>query len=261
MDSKKYDETTHADTPLSPAEVEELRALLREVYPDPGRSIRDGVMAAIQAETNSKILKKQQKDDRSASRRHRQALFMKWGGMAACITILCGVLVIAAPLMNRSGGTLAYDASNEMVAEMAAKMAAGTETEAMQYTTAMAMDLADTVENGAGADGNSDADVEAYADEGVEAEETVSKTTQAPVTVKSAKIYAVTEADSTAADEVDREAFVLWLIDKGHITEAAYEAWLAEMGYTGTDDWQPATLCEGLGLDVTLIDTFMARLP
>ncbi len=274
MDSKKHEPinpTAAEPEALSDAELAQLRALLREVYPDPRRSIKDGVMAQIHAEAEAAAAKKSQKDDKAAARRKRQALFMKWGGMAACVTILCGALVIASPMLSKSGNTM-----DEAAPEAAMAMDMDAPTEAMAYAgTETRPETAAAEENGAPTVMRSvlmstTADAVTEEDAIQETEATVAQTTAAPVEEKSA-VVAVPEAEAynyalcdglpkmettPAATAKDREAFAAWLMDQGHLAEAVYQSWLTDNGYTDANDWQATELCDAFGLDHALIEAW-----
>ena len=86
-----------------------LQSALREAYPDPKGRIAEAVMARIREERAAE--EAQRRVEKSEIRRRRQGLVMKWGGMAACMMILCGALVLAAPWMNRADEIAVQDAA------------------------------------------------------------------------------------------------------------------------------------------------------
>ncbi len=275
MDSKKTEPIKHPSphaepTELTEAEVAQLRALLQEVYPVPSHSIKDSVMARIHAEAEADAARISQKADKAAARRKRQALFMKWGGMAACVTILCGALVIATPMLSQSGGTAADEAAMTMAAP----------TEAVPYADTEAQpETAAAEENGAPAIKRSMLmTTSAYqatmedADAIQETEAAVAQTTAAPMEEKSVVVEEAAEQDNAAnsvlcdglptrenmpaATAEEREAFVSWLIANGSLTADVYRAWLTDKGYTDAADWQATELCEAFGLDIALIEAW-----
>jgi len=77
---------------------------LKEIYPLPRHSIKDAVMAQIAAERAASAAEKTAAEKKNVPLREKirkkQALIMKWGGMAACFMILCGVLIIASPIIR-----------------------------------------------------------------------------------------------------------------------------------------------------------------
>ncbi len=275
MDSNTHEPIKPTATPkdcLTEAETAELRALLREVYPEPRHSIKDSVMAQIHAEGEA-----ERKSQRAAARRKRHALFMKWGGMAACVTILCGALVIASPMLNKSGYTAADEAAPEAAMDMPTEAILYADTETRAETAAAEENGAPTVMRSmlmstALSDEAEAEKTEAEDADGIqETEATVSQTTAAPVEEKSA-VVAVEEvqtySDSAnlcslptkenmpAATAEKREAFVNWLLDNGYLTADQYQAWLTEKDYTGAADWQATELCEAFGLDLSLIEAW-----
>ena len=68
---------------MSGQEAEKYTDLLKEAYPQPKEGMRDVVMDLIAKE--------------KAARRRKTKLFVRWGSIAACIVILCGVAAAAAP--------------------------------------------------------------------------------------------------------------------------------------------------------------------
>ncbi len=273
MDSNKHEPIKPQNQPeeiLTDAETAQLRALLREVYPEPKHSIKDSVMAQIHAEAEAA-----KKSQRVAARRKRQALFMKWGGMAACVTILCGALVIASPMLSKSG----YTASGEAAPEAAMAMDMDAPTEALAYADVETRPETASTENGTtimrsmlmstalSDEAKAEAEAADAADVIQETEATVAQTTAAPVEEKSAVVAVAEEAanlcdglptkeNMPAATAEKREAFLHWLTDNGYLTADQYQAWLTDKGYTGPADWQATELCEAFGLDTALIEAW-----
>ena len=256
-----------------------LKEALAGAWPDPNGKIAEKVMAQIRAEREAD--QRREKAEKAERRRRRQGLIMKWGGMAACVVILSGALVIASPLMNRASDTAEVED-------------AGASEEAAVVTyTAAAADYSLTV--GAGEE------IAAYSDEEAEEEavETTLMTRGAPQEKQmeteaaeavpeedadaeaGAVLYALRTADVTA-DAVPEEnnagvqpdspadteaetladlseqavfgasgdngAFLQYLLAEGLLTESVYQAWMLEQGYDDPSDWTREELCGAFGL-------------
>ena len=250
----------HTDEPAELPDV--LKQALREAYPDPKGQIAAQVMAQIRTEREE--AERKRRTDTAERRRRRHGLVMKYGGMAACMVILSGALVLASPLMGRS----ADNAVPEM--EYAAEDAAA----AMGSTGTAAADSADAAEPrialySVQAD---DAGIAAYSDE-EEAEETTRLTasssqsqtaeieTEPAPANKMVKLCSLNRApDDNAADAAlpeaasageaeSNEAYLLSLFTAGLLTEEAYSTWMTEKGYTDAEDWTKEELCEAFGID------------
>lgn len=235
-------------------EPEELSDLLQDAlkaaYPDPKGKIAAAVMAQIRAEREAE--EKQNRAARAETRRRRQGLFMKWGGMAACMMILCGALVIASPLMNRGAEEAMLQAEQAVLADAA---------------------VCDAAEDAA-AYGDAEAPAEAvvtytYTSE-AEVTEEAAMTKSAPLK-RSAEVEEVPAAAENgaandgilfamsamvAADaaveeetEAEKDAFLQSLLDGGVLTAEQYETWLTEMGYADAGDWTIEELCAAFGVD------------
>ena len=218
-----------------------LKDLLAEAYPDPKGKIAASVMAQIRAERETE--EKQLRAERAAARRRRQGLLMKWGGMAACMMILCGVLVIAAPLMNRAD-SMAADAPAEaqILADAAdAVYDDAADTEAVTYTYTAE---AEVTEEGA-----------------MTKCAPVKQASQAENSAENAAcaqpemMYAARTMSADAADEdcgetaEEKEAFLQSLFDEGLLTEEKYAAWMQTSGYHGVDDWTIGELCDFFSIE------------
>ena len=221
---------------------EMLQAALREAYPDPKGRIAEAVMARIREERAA---------EKAQLRRRTQGLVMKWGGMAACMMILCGALVLAAPLMNRA---------EEVAVQDAAVMTL--EAETVPETMLASGVLADQVPAEAYA-----ADADMPAEDGAveaEAEEAVAMTktapvkqgaeeTEAPVMMFAARPTVTTDAaEEGLCYDGSNESLLQLLLAEGALTEADYLAWMDGKGYTSGADWTVEELCEAFGLDASL---------
>jgi hypothetical protein len=240
MDSIENIKDTDA---LSPEEEAGMAALVKEALadtcPDPAGRIAAAVMAQIRGEMEAE--EKARRAEKANERRRQRGLFMKWGGIAACMMILCGVLVVAAPLMNRTD-TIAAD------------------YEAAQAETVPELLTADTVTDAAPTEAYSDEDTVTYTYTGVnEATEEAVLTKSAPVKQSNT---AVDPADNAASDaeEAPAERTMLFsvrttaadaaydpaaenqmyldsLLASGELAEDVYQAWMTENGYDEVTDW------------------------
>lgn len=261
------------------SEPEELPDLLKQAlldaYPDPGGRIASKVMDQIRAERED--ADRRRRADKAELRRHRHGLIMKYGGLAACMVILSGALVIASPLMGRTADTAA------MEADTAAAYCTADETvpETAVYTEGTAACSADLY-----ADEYADADL--YTEE-AEAEENTLLTAAAPaeksaemeegangmVKMRSARpangfdtiLSDAAHADDGHADNghaengiaerEDHHAFVWYLIENGYLTEEEYRLW--NTARADADPWTPEELCDAFLLDPALYDTWVEK--
>lgn len=268
MDTKEQIYNWNEGIGAEPEELpEKLQSALRAAYPEPGGRIAAAVMNRIREERAAEEALR--RAEKAEARRRRQGLVMKWGGMAACMMILCGALVLAAPLMNRSeaemvmqdAAVMDMQAASETVPETAAYAGgvltdqAPAEAEAYAYS---AEDL--PAENGA-------AEAEGQAEGQAEVSEVVAMTKTAPVKQNAeaaeaeeepAMLFAVqSTAMGDAAAEDDwfdgsNESLLQLLLAEGALTEADYLAWMDGKGYTSSADWTAEELCEAFGLDASL---------
>lgn len=241
MDSREHINKSADDGVLSSVEEAGMTALLKEALadacPDPCGRIAAAVMEQIRAEQEAEAAAR--RAERADARRRRQGLFMKWGGMAACMMILCGALVVASPLMNRGDMAVQQEAADQ---DAGITVPAETVPELL----------------------TADAVTEAYSDDAVggEAETYTYTTTEEAVLTKSAPVkqnYAV-EAEEAAyaapaeavmyaarsmADaaeeaydpETENQLYLDALLESGRLAETVYKAWMAENGYTAVTDW------------------------
>ena len=227
-----------ADTDaFSPEEEACMAALVKEALadtcPDPAGRIAASVMAQIRAEREAD--EKARRTEKANERRRRQGLFMKWGGMAACMMILCGVLVVAAPLMNRSEMAEAEQAvSAETVPELltadavtdAAPVEAYSDEEAVTYTFKTAGEATEeaVVTKSAPVKQNAAAEAE-----------------EAPA--GAVMMYAARPMAADAAEEdtqdpaIENQLYLDALLESGQLAETVYLAWMAENGYDAVTDW------------------------
>ena len=250
MNSKEQRQNTVGAADNEPAGLPDLlKDLLKEAYPAPDGKIAEAVMARIRTEREAS-----ERAERAERRRRRQGLIMKWGGMAACMVILSGALVIASPLMNRGADTAVAAADQE---------------------AAEAYVLTDAASDG----------IAAYSGE-EEGEETAIMTKSAPKEQKEetepapavlyalqdyslqpdggeagaaddqAKALADTEAETLEelseqavfGGDADNAAFLQSLYERNLLTPEVYEAWMTEMGYDAPEDWTAEQLCEAFGI-------------
>lgn len=223
-----------------------LKDLLTEAYPDPKGKIALSVMAQIRAEREAE--EKRIRSEKAAAMRRRQGLFMKWGGMAACMMILCGALVIAAPLMNRTDSTSEAGTAQVQVLADDAAVAAGSSADALytdtftytaeeEVTEEAAMTKCAPLKKTAGVE-NYAADVENYA---ADADNGAAPENRVYGVMAMAADAAVEEDHET---QIEREAFLQSLLDGGLLTPAQYESWMASKGYENPGDWTIEELCE-----------------
>ena len=212
-----------------------LQVALREAYPDPKGRIAEAVMARIREERAA---------EKAQLRRRTQGLVMKWGGMAACMMILCGALVLAAPWMNRADEIAVQDAAGGQM-----RMA---EAETVPETAMLASGvLADQVPAEDGA-------VDAEAEEAVAMTKTApvkqgTEETEAPVMMFAARPTVTTDAaEDGLCYDGSNESLLQLLLAEGALTEADYLAWMDGKGYTSSADWTVEELCEAFGLDASL---------
>ena len=254
---------SHTDAGASeiPELPDALKQALRDAYPDPNGRIAAKVMEQIRAEREDS--ERRTRADKAERRRRRQGLIMKYGGLAACMVILSGALVIASPLMDRSAENAAMDAAvgyAETIPETAAAVYS-------VYSTALTAD-----ENA----GLTEAVLEGAAPEDAvltEAEENVPMTAAAGKT-KSIEIAdtpteeavqtklfladtALAQHDDAAEESDTREAFLQYLIEEGYLTAEDFTQWQNTLADAAT--WTTADLCTAFQLDETLYDTWVKK--
>lgn len=239
MDAKEQNHNINTPEEELP---EVLQEALRTAYPDPRGKIAASVMEQIRAQREAED--KRIRGEKSKNHRRFNGLVMKWGGMAACMMILCGALVIAAPMMNRTDSVAEDAAPAEacLTAETAPETAAAeaysysaladealeeVATEAVAMTrSAPVKQEAEVNENGAEADAGSGENGMLFA-------------------AKSASMDAAAE---DACYDGGNEAFLALLIAEGAITEEQYSRWMTEKGYTDDEDWTKEELCAAFGI-------------
>ncbi len=234
---------TDEDTPELP---DALKQALRDAYPDAGGRIAARVMEQIRAEREDS--ERKTRAERAERRRHRHGLIMKYGGMAACMVILSGALVIASPLMGRTTDNAAAADQAIMTAAYAADMGAPAEA-VYSVKTKSTADAA----NGA---------VETVL---TEAEEEVpmmlfSTRTADPAAEEAAPAALLADAAAEEAyNDADdsKEAFLQYLIHEGHLTEEDFTNWQSTL--ETADAWTPQSLCQAFQLDETLYDTWLKK--
>lgn len=81
------------DVPLTSDEYELYHQLLSLSYPQPQKSIKEGVMEQIRADSSAKASQKRKKT-RNMNR------FVKYGSIAACFVLIIGVVIGISPILN-----------------------------------------------------------------------------------------------------------------------------------------------------------------
>ncbi|MBQ3590343.1 MAG: hypothetical protein II979_00260 [Clostridia bacterium] len=290
MISKEQIPAPHASEP-DPAELPDaLKQALQNAYPNPDGRIAAKVMEQIRLEKQQPASlqptpRKAQETahhraEKAERRRHRHGIIMKYGGMAACMVILSGALVIASPLMGRTADNAAMDAAFGEA-----------ETHPETAICAVYDDAVPEVQTYATADnGNAmlytadmtDADVPV--EEEMEAEENALRTASAPAekapeveecanfTVKMRSSRPETAAGTAPADAALSEdaifdaacsddagtqtadAFARYLIENGFLTEAEFRQWIESR--TAEAPWTPEELCSAFGLEISLYSSW-----
>lgn len=255
----KYQEPVHnADDQISspeelPAELptelpEELLRALKEAYPDPKGRIAANVMAQIRAESR--------RAEKAENRRRRQGLIMKYGGLAACMVILSGALVIASPMMSRSEESAVMERAAEGAALYAAAEEEAAETVPETLLTAD-MDSADMTA--------------AYNEDVGEMEENAVLTASAPVEVQAeteapanpmTKMFAARPAAADAAVEEagavpENHAFAAYCIAEGYLDETSYTIWYTSRA--SAEDWTVEELMDAFDLPEEAWDAFVEQ--
>lgn len=239
------------------APMPELVDLLRQAYPAPSADFTKRVMEQIR-------LEKQAADEKAARQRKMRAFVRRFGGVAACLMLLCGVLALVYPQL-RSRMLAADEEMVSMAAEAVAE-AAPAYGEVADAAPAATEAYADTnVENG---------DVvsygmvtEAVTEEAEEAEDEVEQkkqvqvdTYQATALLKSVSLYAVTASSDAAYDgftDSQRNGFLQYLIDEGYFTSDEYQSWITARS---TDvAWEPEEVCEAFGVDPAVYDVWLRK--
>lgn len=218
-----------------------LVALLQEAYPSPAKgTITNKVMDRIHAESA-----------KTARRRQMQTWFRRYGGMAACVVLLCGVLFLVYPRLNQAvdmaSGATDAEAAMETFAETEA-----VEEPAMYSDQAVgfAMPRSAAVTEEA---------VEEEADE-ENAETSAVQTYSATALLKSVSMYAAAEedvSDDAADDSSLADGFLHYLLSEGYFTTEEYQSWLTARGTETV--WEPEELCEAFDLDAAVYDAWLRK--
>lgn len=231
-----------------------LKQALQDAYPDPNGRIAAKVMEQIRAERED--AERRTRAERAERRRHRQGLIMKYGGMAACMVILSGALVIASPLMGRTADNAAAEQA-VMTADYAADMAAPAEA---VYSVKMKSTADADAANGAVETVLTEAEEEvpmmlfSTRTANVAAEDAANAVEEAAPAALLADA-AAEEAYNDADDS--KEAFLQYLIHEGHLTEEDFTKWQSTL--ETADAWTPQSLCQAFQLDETLYDTWLKK--
>lgn len=222
-----------------------LAALLQEAYPSPAKgTITNKVMDRIHAESA-----------KTARRRQMQTWIRRYGGMAACVVLLCGVLFLVYPQLNRTMDGMVEDevmltgAAEQTLAETeAAEEPAMYSDQAVGF--AMPRSTAVTEE---AVEEKEEADEE-------NAETSAVQTYSATSLLKSVSMYAAVEEDASddAADDSSlADGFLHYLLSEGYFTTEEYQSWLAARGTETV--WEPEELCEAFDLDAAVYDAWLRK--
>lgn len=93
------------DVPLTSDEYELYHQLLSLSYPQPQKSIKEGVMEQIRTDSSAKASIKRKK-----SRNMKR--FVKYGSIAACFVLIIGVVIGISPILNGMSSTMSMKAKN-----------------------------------------------------------------------------------------------------------------------------------------------------
>lgn len=230
-------------------EWDALAALLREAYPSPTPgSITQNVMDRIRAES-AKTARRRQMQTWLRLRTHVR----RYGGMAACVVLLCGVLFLVYPRLNQAVDMASGATDAEAVVETLAEIEA-VEEPAVYSDQAVGFAMP-----------RSAAVTEEAVEEKAEAEEANTETSavqtySATALLKSVSMYAAAEADVSddAADDSSlADGFLHYLLSEGYFTTEEYQSWLAERGTETV--WEPEELCEAFELDAAVYDAWLRK--
>lgn len=232
------------DNAVPEEEWDALAALLREAYPSPKQGkITQNVMERIHAES-AKI----------SRQKKIQTWIRRYGGMAACVAILCGALFLVYPHLNRTLDRTADEeaAMTEAAMETLAETMAETEEETFGAYNDQAVGFAMP---------RSAAVTEEYAtEEENEAEDETGavQTYSATSLLKSVSMYAEADANADAADDSSlADGFLHYLLNEGYLTMEAYQDWLTQRDVQTV--WEPEELCEAFGLEPSLYDAWLRK--
>lgn len=231
------------------APMPELVDLIRQAYPAPSADFTKRVMEQIR-------LEKQAAEEKAARQRKMRAFVRRFGGVAACLVLLCGVLALVYPQL-RSQMLAADEEMVNMGAEAAPKMTTGTVTEAetdvVSYSLedeapmemAVVTEEVEEAEAGAAQEQQTTVQVDTY---------------HATALLKSVSLYAATENSDAAYDgftDSQRNGFLQYLLDEGYFTSDEYQNWITARG---TDvAWEPAEVCEAFGVDPAVYDVWLRK--
>lgn len=241
------------------APMPELVDLIRQAYPAPSADFTKRVMEQIR-------LEKQAAEEKAARQRKMRAFVRRFGGVAACLVLLCGVLALVYPQL-RSQMLAADEEMVNMGAEAAPKMATGTANDAA--TEAVSETYADTDVVSYGLEDEAPVEMAVVTEEADEAEAGAAQEQEATVQVdtyhatallKSVSLYAATENSDAAYDgftDSQRNGFLQYLLDEGYFISDEYQNWITARG---TDvAWEPAEVCEAFGVDPAVYDVWLRK--
>ena len=232
---------SHTDAGV-PELPDALKQALREAYPDAGGRIAAKVMEQIRAEREE--AEQRSRAEKLERRRYRQGLIMKYGGLAACMVILSGVLVIASPLMGRAGDNAAVEAAYDCAAETVP------ETAAVTYKTAVTADMAVAAEEGEMAENEAAGEVPMMLYTARSATAEAADADDASVNDAAKMMLADSAGDS-------RDAFLQYLIGEGYLTMEDFTRW--QVGLADGDTWTVEMLCDAFAVDAEVYAAWEAE--
>jgi len=263
-------------------DLQAMRRLLQEAYPSSDGRITARVMEQIRLEKEAGADRAAEGmiPDRAAKKargRRIRGLVMKWGGMAACIAILCGAIVIASPMMNakESAPDMAmYDAYEECAIEDGILADAAPEEQAEDaifsskvYAATEGADVpaeAETVvESSSGNTAGGTAESGAYDPAGGQPADHGQNTADIPER-EMELVCAETQTRDPAEDAAviyGSEALLDVLLDMGLLTREAYDAWMASSGCASAAEWTLDALALHFGLTSAQVEAVLAALP
>ena len=262
---------TPAASEPDPAELPDgLKQALQNAYPNPNGRIAAKVMEQIRMEQQPTLRQPkshpqtaaERRSEKAERRRHRHGLIMKYGGMAACMVILSGALVLASPLMDRTADEAAMADQSVLTA---ACDYADEPAPAAVYSTSLKSITAD-----ADAAVNDSIPTEVLTEAEEEVPMMLFSTRLAdpipeeaePAAANSILADAAAEAACDAAEDnagtvSPKEAFLQYLITEGYLTAEEFARWQSTL--ENADAWTTDSLCEAFLLDETLYDTWLKK--
>jgi len=231
------------------AEMQKLRQMVKDAYPAANGRIAARVMEQIRLEKEKGF-----SSAKAFRRRMLRAQIMKWGGMAACMVILCGALVIASPLMQSVNGaeradSVSYVQDADNLCDEAEAYSLPTEQSAEKTQNAAVMETA--VEN------SSDTEVRSS---GAEAGETTPfsyPTADAEDSMGIVSMETQQREETEASSPYGSEALLEALLAKGLLSETDYLDWMQKQGYSSPEDWTLDAISSAFGISAEQMDKIL----